>query len=87
MQNSNVRKYKIVGIEPWIAPDGKTPMTRLYCVTQKEGVGGLATVASSIESVKLPTDVCLDSYVLLGFERNGKYLEFVYVLPDPDQNK
>lgn len=79
-------KYKIIGLEPWVAPDGKTPMTRIYCVTPKEGVAGLATVASSIVSEKLPPDVTLDSYVLLGFERQGKYLEFVYVLPDVTKN-
>lgn len=80
--NNNVRKYKVIGIEPWVAPDGQTAMTRLYCVTPKEGVAGLATVASSIVTANMPTDVTLNSYVLLGFERQGKYLEFVYVLND-----
>lgn len=74
------QKYKVIGIEPWV--NGDISMHRLYCVTQREGVAGLATVATSIESKKLPPDVTLNSIVLLGFERQGKYLEFVYVLPD-----
>lgn len=76
-----VQKYKVVGIEPWVNTDG-AQMQRIYCVTKKEGVTGLCTVATSIRSERIPPDLTLNSYVLLGFERQGKYLEFVYVLPD-----
>lgn len=75
------QKYKVVGIEPWVNTDG-TQMQRIYCVTKKEGVSGLCTIATSIRSDRLPSDLTLNSIVLLGFERQGKYLEFVYVLPD-----
>ena len=74
-------KYKIVGLEPWVNTDG-AQMQRLYCVTKKEGVSGLCTIATSIRSDRVPSDLTLNSIVLLGFERQGKYLEFVYVLPD-----
>lgn len=75
-----VNKYKVIGLEPWVNTDN-VQMMRLYCVTRKEGVSGLATVATSIRSDRIPSDLVLDSVVLLGFERQGKYLEFVYVLP------
>ena len=77
------QQYKVIGIEPWLNTD-ESKMTRLYCVTKKSGVAGLATISCSIRSDLLPPDVALDSMVLLGFERQGKYLEFVYVLPNTE---
>lgn len=74
--------YKIVGIEPW--ENNGIKMQRLYCVHHKEGVVGLATIACSCEARLLPPDVTIDSVVILGFQRQGKYLEFV--LPAPDNN-
>lgn len=79
------QKYKVVGLEPWVNTDG-AQMQRLYCVTKKEGVSGLCTIATSIKSDRLPSDLSLNSVVLLGFERQGKYLEFVYVLPDESKD-
>lgn len=80
-----MKTYKIIGIEPWTQPDG-TIMQRLYCVTHQEGVTGLATIAASILSTSLSSDICLDSVVVLGFQRQGKYLEFVMKVPDQNQS-
>lgn len=80
-----MKTYKIIGIEPWTQSDG-TIMQRLYCVTHQEGVTGLATLAASIPSTSLSSDICLDSVVVLGFQRQGKYLEFVMKVPDQQSN-
>ena len=79
-------KYKVIGLEPWVNTDG-AQMQRLYCVTRKEGVSGLATISTSIKSDRVPSDLALNSVVLLGFERQGKYLDFVYVLPDEPKDE
>lgn len=80
-----MKTYKIIGIEPWSQPDG-TQMQRLYCVTHQEGVVGLATIAASIMSTSLPSDITVDSVVVLGFQRQGKYLEFVMKAPELPNN-
>lgn len=81
-----MKTYKIIGLEPWSTNDG-TQMQRLFCVTHQEGVVGLATLAASIPAANLPSDISLDSVVVLGFNRQGKYLEFVMRAPElPNSN-
>lgn len=74
-----MKTYKIIGMEPW--ENNGVKMQRLYCVHRQEGVVGLATIGCSIEARLLPSDVTINSVVMLGFQRQGKYLEFVINAP------
>lgn len=74
-----MKTYKIIGMEPW--DNNGVKMQRLYCVHHQEGVVGLATIGCSIDARLLPPDVTINSVVILGFMRQGKYLEFVMNAP------
>lgn len=79
-----MKTYKIVGIEPWLSPNGDN-MQRLYCIFKQENTVGYATIACSILASRIPNDIGVDSVVILGFERQGKYLEFVMLAPNNNQ--
>lgn len=75
------KTYKIIGIEPWMTNNGES-MQRLYLVHKKENTVGLACMTCSIKSALCPTDISIDSVVVLGFSRNSNYLDFVMKAPE-----